>query len=130
MKLIKCLAATALVVAASCGGGGSDYVSGPSGQNPGGTTGGTQTGGSTNPVQTNQVTVNDNFFTPTAVQVGIGTTVTWTWASGASLHNVTFSDANSGDKSSGTFSKTFNAAGTFTYRCTLHSGMDGSVIVQ
>lgn len=132
MKLLKCLAATALVVAASCGGGGSDYVSGPSGQNPGGTTGGTQTGGSTQPVQTNAVSVSDNFFSPVTAQVAVGTTVTWTWASGAAAHNVTFNDGQtSGDKSGGaTFSRTFNAAGTFNYHCTLHSGMDGSVIVQ
>jgi len=131
MKFFRSLAATALVVAASCGGGGSDYVSGPSGQNPGGTSGGTQTGGTTSPVQTNAVTVNDNFFSPVAAQVSVGTTVTWSWASGVSAHNVTFADGQvSGDKTSGTFSRTFNAAGTFTYRCTLHPGMDGSVIVQ
>ena len=131
MKFLKCLAATAMVVAASCGGGGSDYVSGPSGQNPGGTSGGTQTGGST-PVQTNSVSVSDNFFSPVAVQVPVGTTVTWTWASGASAHNVTFTDGQaSGDKTGGaTFSRTFNAAGTFAYHCTIHPGMDGSVIVQ
>ena len=132
MKFLKGLAATALVVAASCGGGGGDYFSGPSGQNPGGTSGGTQTGGSTSPVQTNAVSVSDNFFSPITAQVAVGTTVTWTWSSGASAHNVTFTDGQaSGDKTGGaTFSRTFNAAGTFTYHCTIHPGMDGSVIVQ
>jgi len=133
MKFFRFLAATALVVAASCGGGGGDYgsVSGPSGQNPGGTSGGTQTGG-TSPVQTNSVSVSDNFFSPINAQVAIGSTVTWTWSSGASAHNVTFGDGStSGDKGGGaTFSRTFNAAGTFSYHCTLHPGMDGSVIVQ
>jgi plastocyanin len=131
MKFFRCLAATALVVAASCGGGGGDYTSGPSGQNPGGNTGG-QTGGSTSPVQTNAVTVSDNFYAPINAQVSVGTTVTWSWTSGASAHNVTFSDGQtSGDKTGGaTYSRTFNAAGTFNYHCTLHPGMDGSVVVQ
>jgi len=128
MKFLKCLAATVLVVAAGCGGGGGDYATGPTG----GTNGGTQTGGSTNPVQTNSVSVSDNFFSPLIAQVSVGTTVTWTWASGASAHNVTFGDGTgSGDKSGGaSFSRTFNTTGTFSYHCTLHPGMDGSVIVQ
>ena len=131
MKFMRSLAATALVVAASCGGGGTDYgsVSGPT---TGGTTGGTQSPGSTTPVQTNQVSVNDNFFQPVNAQVSVGTTVTWTWGSGVSAHNVTFADGpQSGDKSGGaTYTRTFNTAGTFTYQCTLHPGMTGSIIVQ
>src|SRR5437764_7354456 len=77
MKFFRCLAATAMVVAASCGGG-TDYGSVT------GTNGGTQNGGSTNPVQTNAVGVSDDFFSPINAQVAVGTTVTWTWASGAS----------------------------------------------
>jgi plastocyanin len=133
MKFLKCLAATALIVAASCGGGGGDYVGGPSGGGTtGGTSGGTQTGGSTSPVVTNAVSVSDNIFAPINAQVSVGATVTWTWSSGASAHNVTFSDGQtSGDKSGGgTFSRTFNTAGTFNYHCTIHPGMDGSIIVQ
>lgn len=129
MKLFKYLAATALVVAASCGGGsGYGSVTGTTG----GTTGGTQTGGSTSPVQTNAVSVNDDFFSPANVQVSVGTTVTWTWASGATTHNVTFNDGTgSGDKNAGqSFSRTFSTAGTFNYHCTLHGGMTGSVVVQ
>jgi plastocyanin len=129
MKFVKTLAATALVVAASCGGGGTGYATtGPTG----GTTGGTQTGGSTGAVQTNAISVNNDFFAPITAQVAVGSTVTWTWASGASAHNVTFNDGPaSGDKTSGdTYSRTFSTAGTFNYRCTLHGGMTGSVIVQ
>ena len=125
MKFFRCLAATAMVVAASCGGG-TDYGSVT------GTNGGTQNGGSTNPVQTNAVGVSDDFFSPINAQVAVGTTVTWTWASGASAHNVTFSDGPaSGDKSGGaSYSRTFNTAGTYNYHCTIHAGMTGSVIVQ
>ena len=120
----------AVIAAAACGGGGSETVSGPTGGNPSG--GNPSGGGSTAPVSTNAVSVTDNSFTPQNIQVGAGTTVTWTWPSGVSLHNVTFTDGTqSGDKAAGaTFSRTFSTAGTFNYSCTLHSGMNGSVRVN
>jgi plastocyanin len=30
----------------------------------------------------------------------------------------------------GDFRRTFTVAGTFNYRCTIHAGMDGTIIVQ
>lgn len=131
MKFFKSLVATALVVAASCGGGGSSYNS-VTGTTTGGTTGGTQTGGNTNPVVTNAISISDNQFTPSNAQVSVGTTVTWSWASGSSTHNVTFADGvSSGDKSAGaTYTRTFSSAGTFTYHCTIHPGMNAQIIVQ
>jgi plastocyanin len=73
-------------------------------------------------------------FSPATVNVALGDTVTWTWAESRS-HNVTanagqadtFSSAN---RSSGTFQKIFNVAGSFTYQCTLHGGMTGTVNVS
>jgi len=129
MRFLQYLAAAGLAAAASCGGGGaSNSVTGPTGGNP---PGGNPTGGSENPVSTNAVTVADNTFTPSSIQVAPGTTVTWTWASGASSHNVTFTDGTrSADRSSGTFTRTFSTAGTFSYTCTLHGGMNGSVLVK
>ncbi len=72
-------------------------------------------------------------FSPAALSVAVGDTVTWTWA-GDRSHNVT---ANSGQadtfssatQTTGTFVKTFSIAGSFTYRCTLHSGMNGTINV-
>ncbi len=118
----------AMLAAAACGGGGSDSPTTP------GTTGNTgnpggQTGGG--PTATNAVTVSNNKFTPANIQVSPGTTVTWTWSQDAVTHNVTFADgASSGDQASGTYSRTFSAAGTFNYQCTIHAGMNGSVVVQ
>ena len=72
-------------------------------------------------------------FSPAAVSVAPGDTVTWHWA-GDRQHNVT-ADAgqadtfSSGNKTTGTFVKTFSTIGRFTYRCTLHSGMTGAVTV-
>ncbi len=77
------------------------------------------------------LTGNDS-FSPSAVSAAPGDTVTWTWA--GDNHNVTADSGqadtfSSGSKKTGTFVKTFNVTGRFTYRCTLHSGMNGSVTV-
>jgi plastocyanin len=69
-------------------------------------------------------------FSPATLTVPVNTTVTWNWNSGGVVHNVTFPDGTtSGDKSSGTFGRTFGTAGNFTYLCTLHAGMNGTVSV-
>jgi plastocyanin len=119
--------AAVFLAATACGGGGG--TTSPTTGNPGGTPGGTP---SPTPVPQNSVTVSDDVFTPANVQVSVGTTVTWTWASDARDHNVTFGDGtSSGNRAAGaTFSKTFPTAGTFTYSCTLHGGMNGSVVVK
>ena len=104
-----------LVLVGACGGGGADSPSEPSNGN------------------TNSVTVGNNFYSPADVNVGINTTVTWTWADGATEHSVTFNDngGSSPRQSSGTFQRTFAAAGTYTYFCTVHGAgvMHGSVTV-
>ena len=126
---VHLVAIALLAVAAACGGsGGSDATTGPT---TGGNTGG-NTGGTSGRVSTNQVTVSNNLFQPADIQVAVGTTVTWTWSDASVTHNVTFADGSgSGDKPAGsTFQKTFSTAGTFTYKCTIHAGMNGSVLVQ
>src|SRR5688500_13767334 len=110
------------VVVTACGGGDGGTGPGPNpnpNPNP-------QTCTSTSP----SITVNNNNFTPSCTRVAPGTTVTWTWASGGTAHNVTFqSGANSGDRTSGDFQRAFPTAGTFDYSCTLHAGMDGEIRV-
>lgn len=80
------------------------------------------------PVATSQVRVDDDFFEPETVEVPAGTEVTWTWV-GNNAHNVTAEEFTSDTQSSGTFSHTFDRPGTYSYECTLHPGMDGTVIV-
>jgi plastocyanin len=82
------------------------------------------------------VDVVDNSFIPETVTTSRGSTVTWTWRGGAQ-HNVTFEDGtgSSATQTTGTLDRTFSAAGTFRYRCTIHSssftiGMVGAVVVQ
>jgi plastocyanin len=74
------------------------------------------------------VTVKDNYFSPKSASVKVGDTVTWTFT-GGSAHNVTFDDFNSKLMKSGTYTHTFAKAGSFEYRCTIHTGMKGTVDV-
>jgi plastocyanin len=80
----------------------------------------------------NTVTVGNNVFTPSSLSVPVGSTVTWQWSSGGVVHNVTFEDqVTSDDRSTGSFPRTFSAAGTYPYHCTIHAaqGMTGTITV-
>lgn len=71
-------------------------------------------------------------FDPGSVTISQGGTVTWNFQS--VTHNVTFTTAgapaNIGDTSNGSVARTFNTKGTFNYHCTIHAGMNGTVVVQ
>jgi plastocyanin len=68
-------------------------------------------------------------FLPPAIEVAPGTEVTWRFADGAVPHNVKGDGFASKTQSKGTFSHRFTQAGEFRYRCTLHAGMEGRVVV-
>jgi plastocyanin len=75
------------------------------------------------------VHILDNSFTPATLTVPVGTTVTW-MQMGSVKHTVTSTNFDSGILSPGaTFSYTFASPGTYSYRCELHSGMGGTIIV-
>jgi len=72
-----------------------------------------------------------NTFAPATVAVTRQGTVTWTFAA---LHNVSFASTtgapqNISDQATGNAQRQFNTAGTFNYQCTIHPGMQGTVIV-
>ena len=81
----------------------------------------------------NTVTMGATTFSPTTLTVARNSVVTWSNTSGV-LHNVTFttagSPANIGDHSSGSTTRSFSTAGTFSYNCTNHAGMNGAIVVQ
>lgn len=77
---------------------------------------------------TRTVKVADNKFSAKTVRVSKGTTVVWKWV-GKNPHNVTGKGFSSRTVTSGTFKHKFKKAGTFRYRCTIHSGMTGKVVV-
>lgn len=72
-------------------------------------------------------------FQPNRIAISAGGKVTFTF--GQIPHNVTF-DATTGAPSNiansqnTTFDRVFGTAGNFAYQCTLHGGMNGSVIVR
>ncbi len=76
------------------------------------------------------IDIVDFTFSPEAVEVPVGTTVTWIQTDD-SRHTVDFADGKqSGDLSQGdTFSRTFEEAGSYAYVCFFHPSMTGSVTV-
>ena len=77
------------------------------------------------------VTIADFSFTPASITIHVGDTVTWT-NHGPSAHTAT---ANNGSFNTGVLQKgqsashTFNNAGTFSYICSIHPFMHGTVVV-
>ncbi len=74
------------------------------------------------------VAVRDNSFEPAAIEIPVGATVTWRWE-GDHDHNVVGDGFESETQTEGTFAQTFAEAGRHEYRCTLHGGMRGEVVV-
>jgi plastocyanin len=79
------------------------------------------------------VKVIDKDYSPRAIRVPVGATVTWEF-SGSLPHNVTDESSpksfDSGTKQQGeTFAHTFSSPGQFDYYCTIHHVMTGTVFV-
>lgn len=74
------------------------------------------------------IEVRDNSFSPDAVQVAAGSTMTWTWE-GDHKHNIHGGGLDAPSQTEGTYTHTFDEPGTYDYECTLHFGMKGRVIV-
>jgi plastocyanin len=113
-----------LVAACGSGGAGSTGTSSPGD----GTTAPTSQGGGTEA----QVIMTNRSYDPQTVTVAVGGTVTWV-NQDAPQHDVV---ADNGEFSSQLFDKgqsfsfTFTTAGTYPYHCTIHPGMNGTVVVQ
>ena len=124
------------VVAMACGGGGGGdgYTTGP-GPTPGPTPGAASGSANVSTSQSDDGYGTATFsFTPASVTITRGGTVTWSNGNGVA-HNVTFAPTagaptNTGNFSSGMVSRTFNTTGSYSYSCTNHAGMTGTVTVQ
>lgn len=82
---------------------------------------------------TDKVTIRNFAFSPAAITVKKGTTVTWT-NQDSTAHTVTESDSQDGPKSDNlaqgaSYTFTFNTTGTFKYHCLIHPDMIGTVTV-
>lgn len=88
-----------------------------------------------NPVATTKVTISNFSFSPAAIKVKVGDTVTWTNQDEVG-HTVTADNSSTDAPASDLLSKgqsysfTFKKAGTYTYHCTPHPYMKGTVIVE
>jgi amicyanin len=97
----------------------------------------TGTGGNGNNTGTstpgaNEVFIQGMVFSPSTITVKAGTAITWT-NKDAVTHNVTSSPAlfSSGAMGNGaTYSFTFTDKGTYSYTCTIHPSMKGTVVVN
>lgn len=82
------------------------------------------------------VLVGNNFFEPAQVSIARGGTVAWVWRGASSNHNVVplagTEPSGSGGPQGGPalHTHTFATTGTYRYRCTPHSGMEGTVVVN
>lgn len=78
------------------------------------------------------ITVENSAFDPSTVRVKPGDTVRWSFKDGFD-HTVTADDASfdsGAKKSGGTFEHMFTRAATYTYKCTIHPSMTGTVEVS
>jgi plastocyanin len=107
--LTLCLAAAAIGLAA-CGGSDEPAAKAPASSGP-------------------AVAVADNSFSPASLKVAVGDTVTFE-NEGAIAHTVTGDDFDSGSLAPGdTFTFEASEAGSFSYVCTFHPGMQGTIEV-
>lgn len=78
------------------------------------------------------IELRDNRFHPAELEVPVGTTVTWWWNDGIfGGHDLVMTEVFAvPEQTSGVFLHRFDTPGTYTYVCTLHDGMTGTVIVN
>jgi plastocyanin len=78
------------------------------------------------------VSIEGLAFVPASITVAVGTTITWT-NNDSVVHTVT-SDTGAFDSKNmakgSTFSHTFTDPGVYSYHCTLHPYMKGTITVQ
>jgi plastocyanin len=125
-------ASIAALAAAGCGGGGSSSTSTPASSAPASSAPAPAAGGSVVKVDMKNIQ-----FNPKTVTVKKGTTVEWV-NQDSTNHDVTkssgpgpqFASGTGNIGSGGTYKQTFNAAGTIQYHCTVHPGMDGTIVVK
>ena len=121
MTLLAALAACGESGGSSSGGG--TCTAGTAGVNLGGT-----------PATTIQAT-DSQVFAPSPAQAKVGQVVQWS-ANGTLMHTVTFDSSNASCLTDpalnpgSTWEVKFTQAGTYTYTCTIHPGMNGSITVS
>jgi len=94
-----------------------------------------QTFTTTSAIVTTVLVRDFNFSPATLTSIPVNTTITWDWGTGpTATHNVTFDvvggePANIPNRTAGSVPRQFTSTGTFTYHCSIHASMQGSVQV-
>jgi plastocyanin len=79
---------------------------------------------------------DDLTFVPNVIRAQVGTLALTAKNVGRVPHNLEFADSSKGKltlvkgHATGTLTVPFATAGTYRFSCTLHSGMDGEVVVK
>jgi plastocyanin len=93
----------------------------------------TPTGAMQVSIVTGSSTLTTNAYSPNPLTVPVGSTVTWV-NNDSTAHTSTDDDANGWNSGTiapgGQFSRAFQTAGTFSYHCSFHRNMVGTVRVQ
>lgn len=121
---------TILMFAIACGGGGSSPSAAPSPlPSPTPAPGGSS---SSVAIPVGAESLKNRAYVPDALDVAVGTTVTWTNTDSTSHTSTSDTPGwDSGIVAPGRqFSFAFQKAGTFSYHCAIHPGMVGSVVVR
>lgn len=124
-RLILPATLAAALVAGACGKGSTPTTTTPT----------SPTSASSVSIVSGAATKTTTAYSPNPITITRGMSVRWT--NNDSTTHTSTSDAgmatswSSGPIAPGaSFSQTFNASGTFTYHCTIHPGMVGTVMVQ
>ncbi len=132
MRRLTAISALALaLIAAGCGSG----SGGGGGQTSGGAP--TSAGGQGSGGKVVTVHMKNIQFDPKTITVQRGTTIEWV-NDDSVRHDVTKSSGPGPDFESGsgnirygqTYKQTFDTAGTIKYHCTVHLGMNGTIVVK
>lgn len=129
-KLVPVVVLGFALALAACGGS-ADNTTGSGGGGCSASSAASGTVGATVKIVTDPNTIGA--FDPKTVSIKAGQAVEWDWQDPQSSHTVTADNGSfdSGLCAQGTkFVFTFATAGTFTYKCTIHSGMLGTVTVS
>jgi amicyanin len=123
-RIVFCLACTFLLILASVAAGCSSYQTAPATTAPPSAAGGG-----------NAIAIQNFAFEPATMTIKTGDTVTWTNKDGAPHTIVADSGSpvqfSSSQLSTGnSYSFTFTQAGSYTYHCSIHPSMKGTIVVQ